>query len=228
MYLPWLSTVDRKVLYTLLAKKRAEVELLRSDAEHGSLTNDSEIDIEFPKYDMGLPRPVRPSSTTVPQAQRRPGSLSGNGQPLNITIDRSGNRSGYTCGTSRNDLTSPISPSFGPRRFDIFSGTVSRRRSLPHDARLVAKGSTTSTRDGDTDDKDILMRDWQNRLQWEAAWVEIERNLDAYVERFVRVKGGREDVRRENEDIWNELVALRVEGEQLEERIRGAREDVRG
>jgi hypothetical protein len=140
------------------------------------------------------------------------------------------------------DDASPMSPTFGPRRNSAFSGTVSRRRSLqysPLSPRHPTSGSQGGTQTQKLHDdqaydngtastkRDVL----EQRIQFEAAWIEIERNLGAYVNRFAGAAvesedtlGGSRKGTMAKEDIWRELVMLRERGERLRERIRKADE----
>jgi hypothetical protein len=74
----------------------------------------------------------------------------------------------------------------------------------------------------------VLSRDWERRILWEAAWVEIEGRLDGYVGRFGGMGDGKDEEEKDNEEIWRDLVGLKATADRLSERIRGAMEDIRG
>ncbi|KAF2277387.1 uncharacterized protein EI97DRAFT_289738 [Westerdykella ornata] len=217
----WLNGINRNVLLTALAKKRAEIENLWTEAnqaESSSLRH-SKIEINFPNYEAGTPPFTPPPSVST---------MSPPSPAITLPHDRYTGSTGVGYASAEHvDRLSPLSPTFGPRRFDLFSGTVSRRRSLPpSSSRAFSNSSSADNRKG-TDERKSLLKDWERRILWEAAWKEIERNLDRYVDRFAGTGDGKETVRRNNEDIWEELVDLKVEAELLEGRIRSARVTMR-
>lgn len=217
----WLDNIDRKVLMTASAKKRAEIDILRSEADHAesNATRYPKIDIELPNYEVGTP-PFTPPPTLSPKSPPSPAVT------LPLDIYSASTKVGHAS-MEHTDRLSPLSPSFGHRRFDLFSGPVSRRRSLPPGSSPTSSYSSTTGISKTANGNESLLKDWEKRLRWEAAWREIERNLDGYVDRFAEGGDGKAGVWGDVEDIWEELVDLKVEGELLEERIRNAREHAR-
>jgi hypothetical protein len=66
-------------------------------------------------------------------------------------------------------------------------------------------------------------KDKERRVVFEAAWVEIERNLGEYIGKLV----GDDHFGFQKEDLWAELVRLEIEGRMLKERIKMARGGVK-
>jgi hypothetical protein len=221
--------LNRKLLIAALAKKRAEVDILRSEAEHAETlpTCPSGIDVPFRNYNVNgsLPTPLTPS---IKRVQRpRPMYLQRTSSPysridMSVDVCSDGNKMGYGEVEEGVDQLSPLSPTFGPRRGDYFSGTVSRRRSMPPGTPMLFSHEAPI---GEVAEKRVLLSTvTERRIQWEAAWVEIERDLEAWVGRFEVGKELCGD-ERENGEVWEELVELRMEGECLREKLMVIRRD---
>jgi hypothetical protein len=205
----WVDSVDRAILLAAIVKKTTEHDLLQSEAAHAHIA--SKCDIEFPNYDVALAYPHRATSPReTPQTERSSAE-----QQSSVAAAAAAATTQYDSGG-----ISPISPTFGPRAGAILSGTVARRRSIP-----ILPVTPNGVDDEDKKMRRLIRKDWEERLQFEAAWLYIEQNLEGYVEKF-RVcdeePGGSKTV------LWEELVRLRGECEGLEMRIRAGREDVRG
>ncbi|KAF2263337.1 hypothetical protein CC78DRAFT_581621 [Lojkania enalia] len=207
----WISTLEKNILVTALVKKRSELELLRSEAEHAEIT--SECEIEFPSYDVAF----RNSNNEMTGEQISSASEGRNRNALHVDVSRTHKGvEGFPILAHRS-LISPLSPTFGPRRGALLTGTVNRRRSIPHSPiHNLRNGNNIET-------KSLVLRDWEKRVLWESAWIHIEEHLEEYAGRFGVIDEG-----REKENVWEELVGLRVEGSKLIKGIRSEREDVRG
>lgn len=207
----WMGTLDRALLLTTLVKKRALLELLRSEAEHAQPA--VQYDSEFLEYDQGyasLKQQTLPPSTQ--EAINR----------LSVDTSQKRGTEGFP-GTGHS--ISPISPTFGHRRGQLLSGTVSRRRPLPATSSLSPRLPRCDDQDGGWENQRLVLQDWEKRVQFEAAWTHIETHLDVYAEQFKVVD---ERPLRRKAAIWEELVGLRQEAVALEERIQRGREDARG
>ncbi|KAF2866251.1 hypothetical protein BDV95DRAFT_598896 [Massariosphaeria phaeospora] len=120
--------------------------------------------------------------------------------------------------------SSPASPTFGPRRFHAFSGTVARRRSFQQGAAgspvegveggVWHVGRDVGVRGCRSHSMSERERGLEQRILWEAAWKEIEARLEEYVDRFGGV-GDAEMNRKGNQELWMELFMLRSEREGL-------------
>ncbi|KAF2651741.1 hypothetical protein K491DRAFT_719546 [Lophiostoma macrostomum CBS 122681] len=255
----WLSCLDIRILLTALAKQRAEVALLESEASYTESSTSStgsretDIEIEFPNYSLGFAgnqhRPQHQDSfpsPAEPQKKHRPPPIT---SAEMLFLDTSTDSPPKTNDPPKTDEASPLSPSFGPRRSTPFSGTVSRRRSSqysplsPHHPALGSQSQTstpsqTPTRISSQNQnnaksiatastkRDVL----EQRIQFEAAWTGIERNLGAYVDRFAAAATGTATNAAEEggdrltkEDVWREMVVLRERGDGLAETLRRAR-----
>ncbi|KAF2742267.1 hypothetical protein M011DRAFT_292386 [Sporormia fimetaria CBS 119925] len=213
----WLTSMDPKVLLTAIAKKRAEVELLRHARPTACYQTLNKPQSWTPLYDdcytaferMKLSRERR-NSVRGPRHTRLPSHIR-----VDLGFDREPTEQQAHVRPMSLHSQSPLTPTFGPRRFDMFTGTVARRRSLPPvDAPLMPSPVTPvalkrSHYEGS--------KSSEKRIQWEAAWVEFERNLEAYVEKFGSGLDGRYGFRNENQRLWEELVDLKIEGERLKE-----------
>ncbi|KAF2645703.1 hypothetical protein P280DRAFT_127878 [Massarina eburnea CBS 473.64] len=232
----WLDNVDKSILLTLLAKKRSELDLLHSEAAYSSLYNRRSpkrySGIKFPNYDVG----IRSPSHTTPMQESQYQSAASQLHSISYRDHRNtttelGVSKRYTQHDGNNRLllpspVSPLSPTFGPRRGLIPSGTTDRRRSSVPEAQ-AAKGVNNEA-EGDRAatamsslaltvgvDEDTS-RNREKRVLWEAAWKEIEGHFEEYVGRFGVGEGeGRDAEGKEN--LWGMLVELRNEKRNLEQ-----------
>lgn len=235
----WLDSVDKSVILTLLAKKRSELHLLRSEAKRPGLAPPNVSDtFQFPDYDVG----TRGSGYTTPSkatqvppdsasSSRPPSRRARNNSELHNIEEGIGdalaklNTSGlHSRGHSENGFQlpgqlSPLSPTFGPRRGHVQIGTLERRRaSVPANVYMSQNRTPTSpacakrppySASLPAGSHCLVKSSWEaeQRILWEAAWTEIERNLEAYARRF---EDGNSDLdERDNDDVWRELVNLR-------------------
>lgn len=215
--------INQKVLATALIKKRAECSLLVSEAKHAEQATLQTHPIHFPNYNVGLLKNHSRSSapevlSSLSAAEYTRDGLSVSTNTINSTEHGNSHRE------ARVSEISPLSPTFGPRRNHRFSGTVSRRRSVRHSVPLSPNKATASAQDDDRWTEEALRDDCERRVMWEAAWVEIERNLDLYIERF----GASMRERDSKESIWVELVKLKGECEGLKEKMHVVRADLGG
>lgn len=103
----------------------------------------------------------------------------------------------------------------------IPKGTVERRRSLQHG--VSANQDTACVADAEWQGEDFVNRESAG-VMWEAAWLWIESHIVEYAERFSEF--GRDG--RDKHKIWDKLVRLRIECEDLDRQLSCIVEDVRG
>jgi len=220
---PFLQSIEVSVLLIRLLKLRSEVELLRSEAESSSLRRSSS-GIKFPEYDIGTPSqsisssPTLISSTSLNYKHTEGGNSRTMLTKLKIPHSYDTNE---VIEKSSSDMLSPLSPTFGPRKGVVLSGTVERRRSMPcnlltnqnksesdvHISRLHRSGHPANE-----------IRDTEQRILWEAAWIEIEKNLDVYVDKFTQARP-QNSVINTVEEVWTEIVILMDEKRELNNKL---------
>ncbi|KAF1993387.1 hypothetical protein P154DRAFT_75664 [Amniculicola lignicola CBS 123094] len=125
---PWLSTVETPILLLAVAKHKAEVDLLRYEADHALPLSDSEPDNPFPNYNVGLHNTSYSSSSSASSQPASPRNRSSNDSN---TAHIPPQHSPPTSPPPLPDIDplSPLSPTFGHRRGSLLAGTVTRRRS---------------------------------------------------------------------------------------------------
>ena len=104
----------------------------------------------------------------------------------------------------------------------IPTGTVERRRSLQHS--VPANTHTACAADTDRGSEDALNQDF-SRLLWEAAWLWIESHIEDYADKFRHVNW--DDIGGKYE-MWEKLVRLRIESENLDRELSCIVEVVKG
>ncbi|KAF1950168.1 hypothetical protein CC80DRAFT_246243 [Byssothecium circinans] len=268
----WLENVEISILHMLLAKKRTEMDLLRSEMAYSSLASTATFKckkrgscLKFPNYEVGT---YTPSHTTpLPLPPLYPGTRNRSTSVSNCdTHSYSHSDSAFNAAykTTITDLpiskhspfsrvpsfntsdershlpspVSPLSPTFGPRRGLIPSGTVARRCSsipfnecipdnqAPGSAENAAGALADTTAPVSTDDITPALNIngalgseinplKERRVLWEAAWKEIEAHFEEYVGRFGNGCDG-----EGKEGLWRLLVECGEERRGLE-RARG-------
>lgn len=234
-----IENIHQSVLLALLAKKRSELDLLLAEAalpypstHHHSKRSPG---LQFPDYEFGF----RPSARTDPTQKSPPMTIAipssnrclprlstPSTDPLRrphrntiselVSAQRSPHsRSGSGTGVAREPKVSPLSPTFGPRRGEVPSGTMERRRaSLPSNCynpstcatpKNLADGGERNKEDAhkhDHMDIGVGQGSVEKRILWDAAWRQIEGNFEEYVGRFDGdVDGGKQLV-------WDQILAL--------------------
>ena len=104
----------------------------------------------------------------------------------------------------------------------IPTGTVERRRSLQHG--LSPNPYSARPADADRESEDVLNKE-SARILWEAAWLWIESHIEEYAGKFQ--DASQDGVRGKNE-MWEKVVRLRIESEELDRQLGCISEDVRG
>lgn len=231
----WLDSIDSFVLSTLLAKKRSELDIIRSDAQ-SVIPPRKDSGVGLPEYHVGVdnsgdPSPLQATAAAANSAlQLQPASP--RTRKLDQRVDRTPLRldsvSLYARGNAHDgfkhdERLSPLSPTFGPRKGVVPSGTLKRRRtSVPIAGWLCDETPSTflsqdhrppqpSTNPGPDPEFQGVSANakTEDRIIWEAAWTEIEKNMDNYMGKFMDARTcGRNG---ENQELWKQLIGLRLE-----------------
>ncbi|KAF2121374.1 hypothetical protein BDV96DRAFT_210887 [Lophiotrema nucula] len=216
----FIKSLASSVLHIFLIRKRAELDLLGSEASHVELPSDCSI--QFPNYGNASP-PASPSEELA--------SFLGKKAKRDMRIDlseftpRKLGAEGFPTGDLRSPI-SPLSPSFGPRRGEMLSGTVLRRRSIPPQSPHASQPAHVRRTSAISKEEALRLtrEDRHKRVQFEAAWKEIEAHLDEYIGKFgldaEDIVGGKQKTA-----IWEILISCREEADELVERIRTRREN---
>ncbi|KAH7130451.1 hypothetical protein B0J11DRAFT_577984 [Dendryphion nanum] len=216
----WLRTIAPTLLLLALDKRTAELEILQYEISSSNKPDPSRVcSLEFPNYDVGTPRSWSLAAAQTTQATRSTGqehnipNFQFKPRISDLYIQPPGS-SDQPPSTQPFNLSSPInisplSPTFGPRKGHIPTGTVARRRSLSQAVPRDTHTASAANAEGGSSDG-MRGDEFQRRLQWEAAWVWIERNLEEYVRKF-EGKDGDEG----RKDVWEELIRVMGEGERL-------------
>ncbi|PSN61971.1 hypothetical protein BS50DRAFT_134424 [Corynespora cassiicola Philippines] len=225
----WLAAIDRSILITLLAKNRSELALLHSEKLAMSHPHHSSAELKLPDYTIGTPSS---GSTPTPSTQTptafahhdRNASPTRTPEPRSIehgiedALLRLNTAVAMAPLPAPTDDLSPLTPTFGPRRGLVISGTTARRRSSaqftalpPQDAAQAAELDFSSAyffapkaRDA-RPAMEAVEYVPQRRAVWEAEWAQIEGRLEDWADRFA------EGVEGSKAELWRELVRLRVE-----------------
>ncbi|PVI03198.1 hypothetical protein DM02DRAFT_265231 [Periconia macrospinosa] len=240
-----LDNFDKSVLTTLLTKKHSKLDVLHSEA-NSSLSIPSprrhvkrSSVLSFPNYEIGTYVPghrrtpavdgMPPLSLDIPTntPAASPPQIDPSRPPHRNTITElvSSQRNPQLCSSNEGIPlqaleVSPLSPTFGPRRGEIPSGTLERRRaSLPTNQ---FDPSTYPTFEQPSEDlghdtkarQNIQsMADWgtggEKRILWEAAWKEIEGNFEDYFGRFSGDDGGKES-------LWDRILDVSARIQDIE------------
>jgi hypothetical protein len=224
----WLNNIEKPVLQTFLVMLCSELDLLHSEKRRPFLPPRKDSGIQLPDEYEETPMP-RHVMTLQALMSAPPVNSMGNeasllsGRDLCVDVSEDISLEHTRGGTQKADQLSPLSPTFGPRKGSVPVGTVQRRKStaapspcLPND-RLSKKalnetGSCRSHQHYIFDQEAHGMSEQQRhtstqRSLWEAAWLEIERNLEDWMDRF-SVETGQE---RDIWELWRELVEMQAQ-----------------
>ena len=228
----WLDLVEKPVLLTVIAKLRSELELLHleTDSQELQCPNSAAKSCTQPfstANTLPSPGPSLPLPITRPRLlSRRARNRNNDDHSPELcslqTVAPLRREQSDGDQFSRSPAFSPLSPTFGPRRGLLLSGTLDRRCSIPrysttmdgqhpnkhghrgtqpYSAPLInathATHSVLGSRHFGLEEK---------RIMWEAAWAEIERNIDSYTEKFEDLRYPHTKTRKD--DVWTELIAL--------------------
>lgn len=232
----WLELVDESIMLTVIAKIRSELELLQAEAESMEIQpSHSAV-----KYNAEMCKPIHPlpaPGPSLPMPISRPPLMSRRSRNnaesstgcLGMIQTKTPLRREHSDGDqySRPHEVSPLSPTFGPRKGLVLSGTVDRRRSIPryspttdqhtlieagyrsvspHSAPLMNTRRSTPITNFHKILESRSMGFEEKKMIWEAAWAEIERSLPTYAERFEESRSV--STKPKKEEIWTELITL--------------------
>lgn len=233
----WLDLISHSVLNTALEKETTKIKSLQNQVSQRKTRTEQLshfCSLQFPNYDVGNARSSYPSPT--PATEGRPERIPAKRFP-DIDVDFDSRPPLYISlpGTAtrhsaleplqqypRPSPLSPLSPTFGPRMGHVPIGTFERRRSLQYP--LPTNAHTTRAADAHRQGEGNVNKE-SAKIMWEAAWLWIENHIEEYTERF---EDSNQDGIRDKYEVWEKLVRLRIEGEDLDRQLTSISEDVKG